>query len=537
MSHSLSRSLSRRLFAGTVLLGAVAMGSAALAETPADTLVIANGIDDMKSLDPAESFEFSGQDQINNIYETLVEIDPNTLKPIPGLASSWSVSEDGRTYTFKMAEGRKFASGNPITAEDAAFSLQRVVKLDQTPAFILTQFGLTKDNVDQTVKAVDASTLQIVTDKPYAPSFLYNALTAEVGSIVDKAVVMEHAGEDFGNSWLDTHSAGSGAYVLRAWKPNESVVLDANPNFNHEVAMKRVFVRHVVEPATQLLLLQKGDVDVARNLGPTDIAVIEKDANLKIQTELRGQVYYLSGNQKDEILAKPKVMEAVKYLIDYDGITSQLLKGQEQTHQSFLPAGFLGAIEDKPFKLDVAKAKALLAEAGYPNGFETEILIRNEKERVDIAQAIQGTLAQAGIKAALRSVTGAEALSIYRARNHKLTLQTWGPDYPDPQTNASVFASNPDNSDAGNLVGNLAWRNAYPATVTTPMVAAAVIEKDEAKRAGMYEEMQRHEQMASPIAVLFQRSEQPALRKGVDGFHTGGAVASAFYWTVTKAAK
>ncbi len=83
-------------------------------------------------------------------------------------------------------------------------------------------------------------------------------------------------------------------------------------------------------------------------------------------------------------------MEAIKYLIDYDGITSQLLKGQEQVHQSFLPAGFLGAIEDKPFKLDVAKAKALLAEAGYPDGFETEILIRNEKERVDIAQAIQG---------------------------------------------------------------------------------------------------------------------------------------------------
>ncbi len=110
MSLHRSRSLARRLAAGTILLGALALAQGASAATPADTLVIANGIDDMKSLDPAESFEFAGQDQINNIYETLVEIDPQTLKPIPGLASSWSVSDDGLTYTFKMAEGRKFAS-------------------------------------------------------------------------------------------------------------------------------------------------------------------------------------------------------------------------------------------------------------------------------------------------------------------------------------------------------------------------------------------------------------------------------------------
>ena len=527
----------RSLLAATALVGALALGPA-LADTPADTLVIANGIDDLKSLDPAESFEFTGQDQINNIYETLVEIDPATLKPVPGLATSWSVADDGVTFTFKMAEGRKFASGNPVRAEDAAYSLQRAVKLNLTPAFILTQFGLTADNVETSVKALDDTTLQIVTDKPYAPSFLYNALTAEVGSIVDKAVVTEHVeGDDGGNAWLDTNSAGSGAYTLRSWKPNESVVLEANPNALHPPALKRVFVRHVVEPATQLLLLQKGDVDIARNLGPTDIAQVQSDPNLTVQTELRGQLYYLSGNQKKEPLNNPKVMEAIKYLVDYDGIANQLFKGQEQNHQSFLPAGFLGAIEDRPYKLDIAKAKSLLAEAGLPDGFETEILIRNEKERVDIAQALQGTLAQGGIKATIRSVTGSEALSIFRARNHQLTLQTWGPDYPDPQTNASVFAANADNSDEGALTGNLAWRNAYAAGETTAMVDAAVVEKDEAKRRAMYEEMQRISQNVSPFVVMFQCSEQPALRKGVDGFQTGGAVASAFYWTVTKTAQ
>merc|ERR1712138_138397 len=102
----------------------------ALAETPPDTLVIATSIDDMLSMDPAQSFEISGGDQINNVYETLVDVDPVSLQPIPGLASEWSVSVDGKTFTFKMQEGRKFASGNPVRAQDAAWSLQRVVKLD-----------------------------------------------------------------------------------------------------------------------------------------------------------------------------------------------------------------------------------------------------------------------------------------------------------------------------------------------------------------------------------------------------------------------
>ncbi|WAJ29719.1 ABC transporter substrate-binding protein [Antarcticirhabdus aurantiaca] len=526
-----------RLALGTALAALALFGAApaVLAETPADTLVIANGIDDLISLDPAQAFEFSGLDQINNIYETLVEIDPTTLQPVPGLAESWTVSEDGQTFTFKIRQGRAFASGNPVTAKDAAFSIQRVVRLNQSPAFILTQFGLTPENIEQTVTAPDDQTLVIKLDRPYAPTFVTNALTAEVGSVVDMQTVMEHVeGEDLGNAWLSVNSAGSGPYMLRAWKPNESVILEANPNFDRPVPLKRVFVRHVVEPATQRLLLENGDVDIARNIAPTDIDAIEAAEGTRMQTELRGQIYYLSGNQKNEILAKPQVMEAIKYLIDYEGMANSIVKGTNQVHQSFLPQGFLGAIDDKPYAQNVEKAKQLLTEAGYPDGFPIEILIRNEQERIDIAQALQGSLAQGGIKASIRQTTGAEALSIFRARNHQLTLQTWGPDYPDPNTNASVFAANADNTDEGQLTGNLAWRNAYAATETTPMVAEAVVEKDENKRRALYEEMQRISQKSSPFAIMFQRSEPTGVRDGVEGFKAGGAVSSAFYWTVSK---
>ena len=123
----------------------VAAAPASWAETPADTLVVAAQVDDIISMDPAQSFEFSGQNVINNFYDQLVDFDPLDLKAgiKPSLAEGWEVSADGKTITFTIRDGVKFQSGNPVRAEDAAWSLQRAVKLNLSPAFILTQFGLT----------------------------------------------------------------------------------------------------------------------------------------------------------------------------------------------------------------------------------------------------------------------------------------------------------------------------------------------------------------------------------------------------------
>src|SRR5687767_5762697 len=209
-------------------LAALSLSAPSRAETPADTLVIADAIDDIVSLDPAESFEFSGQDALENVYDRLIQIRPATNFELePGLAESWSVSDDGKTYTFKMKEGLKFHSGNPITADDAAWSLQRVVKLNKTPSFILTQCGFTPETVDQMIKATEPNEFTITTDKAYAQSFFYNILTAIVASVVDKKLAMEHeANGDMGYEWLKTNSAGSGPYMLRAWKANDSIVLE-----------------------------------------------------------------------------------------------------------------------------------------------------------------------------------------------------------------------------------------------------------------------------------------------------------------------
>ena len=526
-------------FARAAALAVLMAGTAPVAlfaETPADTLVVADAIDDIVSIDPGEAFEFSGVDLNNNTYDTLIELDPS--KPgelVPGLAESWAVAEDGMTYTLKMKAGITFSSGNPVTAEDAAFSLRRVVKMNKTPAFILTQFGLTAENVDQMI-TFDGDTVTLKTDKVYAPSFVYNCLTAGVANIVDmKTVMANEVDGDLGNTWLKSNSAGTGAYVLKSFKPNEGYVLEARAgHWRGDAPIKTVFMQHIPEGATQRLLLEKGDIDVARELTPTDLEGLAGNADVKIQSDVGGQVYYLALNQKKAELANPKVQEAIRWAIDYTGMQDSILKGLWVVHQNFLPQGFLGALQENPYALDIEKAKVLMAESGVTLPIDITFTVRNNQERMDIATSLQNTLGQIGINVVLDVGDGKQGLETYRGRKHEVTLQTWGPDYPDPNTNASTFADNPDNSDEAGNTGYLAWRTAWDPGALKDITRAAVQEQDTEKRKAMYEDLQRQVRDNSAFVFMFQQARQDAMRANVTGFYSGGATDSVSYWTVTK---
>ena len=537
----LSRSLSRRALARGLVsaTAAVLIASAspvALAATPKDTLVLAWAIDDIITLDPAESFEISAGEIMGNTYDRLVRFDVADPSKLYGdVAESWTVSEDGKTYTFKLKPGLKFASGNPLTAEDVAFSLQRAVKLDLAPAFILTQFGLSKDNVEQKVRKIDDLTVVLETDKAYAPTFVLNCLTANVAAIVDKKLVLEHEKDgDLGNGWLKTNYAGSGPMKIRDWRANEILALERNDNYYGEKAkLPRVIYRHVKESATQRLLLEKGDVDIARNLTPEDLAAVEKNADIAITSRPKGTIYYISLNQKHPILSKPEVREAMKWLVDYDAIGETLIKGIGKIHQTFLPMGLLGAIDEKPYKLDVAKAKELLEKAGLKDGFSITMDVRQTQPVAGIAEAVQRTFAQAGIKMEIIPGDGKQTLTKYRARNHDLYIGQWGADYWDPHTNADTFARNPDNSD--NAASKpLAWRNAWDIPELTKKADAAVLERDEAKRVEMYAELQRDLLKTSPFIIIYQMVETAGVRKNVQDFVLGATSDSTYVFKVSK---
>ncbi len=527
---------------------ALAMGAAhpVFAETPKDTLVEGFAFDDIITMDPGEAFELSTAEMTSNTYSLLVRLDLNdTSKVVGDLADSWTVSDDGLTYTFKLKSGMKFASGNPITAEDVAYSFERAVKLDKSPAFILTQFGLTGDNVTEKAKAADAQTFVFTVDQPYAPSFVLNCLTATVASVVDKKLVLEHVkpitptdeykyDNDFGNEWLKTGYAGSGPFKLREWRANEVVVLERNENYYGEPAkLARVIYRHMKESSGQRLALEAGDVDVARNLEPGDYEAVSKNADLATTNAPKGTVYYISLNQKNEKLAKPEVQQAFKYLVDYDAIGATLIKGIGEIHQSFLPKGVLGALNENPYTFDVAKAKELLAKAGYPDGFEVTMDVRNTQPITGVAESFQQTLAQAGVKLEIIPGDGKQTLTKYRARNHDMYIGQWGMDYFDPHSNADTFTNNPDNSDEGKNK-TLAWRNAWDVPELSKKTKEALLERDSAKRADIYKGLQKTVLEDSPFVVIFQQTEVAGLRGSLKGFKLGPSFDTNYVWNVSK---
>nr|WP_310186121.1 ABC transporter substrate-binding protein [Mesorhizobium sp. BE184] len=536
---------SRSLLAGAAL-SAFLLAGPAFAVTPADTLVEGFAIDDIITMDPGEAFELSTAEVTGNTYDLLVRLDLDDTSKVKGdLAESWTVSDDGLTYTFKLKTGMKFASGNPITAEDVAYSFERAVKLDKSPAFILSQFGLNGDNVAEKAKATDETTFVFTVDKPYAPSFVLNCLSATVASVVDKKLVLEHAkpmtpsadykyDNDFGNEWLKTGYAGSGPYKLREWRANEVVVMERNENYHGDKAkLARVIYRHMKESSGQRLALEAGDIDVARNLEPNDYDAVSKNTELATTSAPKGTVYYISLNQKNPNLAKPEVRQALKYLVDYDALGSTILKGIGEIHQTFLPKGVLGELDENPFKLDVAKAKELLEKAGLKDGFSVTMDVRNNQPVTGMAESFQQTAGQAGVKVEIIPGDGKQTLTKYRARNHDIYIGQWGQDYFDPNSNAQTFASNPDNSDAGK-VATLAWRNAWDIPELSKETEAALVEKDSAKRAALYQELQKKVLDTSPFIIIHQQLEVAGLRGNVKGLKLGPSFDTNFVWGITK---
>ena len=519
------------------MAAAIASVSAVQAATPGNTFVMAKDVSDIITLDPAEVFELSGGEITANLYDRLMMFEPENLtKLVGGVAESWEVSGDGKSITFKMRSGLKFHSGNPVTAKDVAYSLQRVVKLNKTPAFIVTQFGWNKDNVDQLVQAVDDMNVKVTITEEFSPVLVLNALSAGIASIVDMKLLMEHEKDgDMGYEWLKSNSAGSGAFSLKSWKANEVVSMDAFADYRHGApAMKRVIVRHVGEPSAQRLLLEKGDVDMARNLTPDQIKGIEGNADIAIDGNPKGTVVYMAANASHPILGNPDAVQALRYLVDYQGMQDSFLAGQFVVHQAFWPAGLWGALEETPYKLDVAKGKELLAKAGHPDGFPIRIDTLNASPFPEIAQSLQSTLAKAGIKAEIITAEGKTLWPMYRARKHEIILARWSPDYVDPHSNADAFSHNPDNRLEAKLTGVLAWRNAWMDPEVNALTLKARNELSLEKREQLYLDLQRQMQTKGPFTVMFQQNEQVARQKNVKGFVSGSNFDLVFYRNVTK---
>ena len=528
-----------RLFKAAFLAAAMTLtlpSAASLAATPADVLVVAANIDDIVSIDPAEAYEFSSGEYVTQTYDRLVQYDAPDVKTLAaGLATEWTADDANKTITFTLRDGVKFSSGNPVRAEDVVYSWKRVVVLNKSPAFLLTQLGWTPENIETMVKA-DGNKVVVKYAGDFSSAFVLNVLAARPASVVDAVTVQANeASGDMGNAWLKANSAGTGAFILKAFRPAEIINLEANPNyFLGAPAIKGVIIRHVAEAATQQLLLESGDVDLAKNLTPDQIAGLAGKETIKVETYPQAAVHFLSLNQKTAALQPEAVWEAARYLVDYKGMTDSFLKGQMQIHQAFWPSGFPGALDDNPYSYDPAKAKQILADAGVKTPINVTLDVINSTPFTDMAQSLQAGFAEGGINFEIIPGTGSQVITKYRARTHEAMLLYWGPDFMDPDSNAGAFAFNEDNSD-DHYQPTTTWRNSWavPAELNAETKAAKA-EADPAKRNEMYVELQKKVQAKSPIIIMFQAATQVAIAKNVEGYVNGATTDFVFYRLVKK---
>jgi peptide/nickel transport system substrate-binding protein len=403
------------------------------------TLVIGIDISDTITFDPARQAQYTPPMTLSTAYDALVTMTPGdyiTLKP--ALATKWERTPRGDGWRFYIRQGVSFASGNPLTANDVKWTLDRVLNLkDQTSQYIA--------NVDR-VTEVDDQTIDIILKKPNEP--ILTILAAPGFFILDRKLVEQHGGDaspeakekDKATAWLNTNSAGSGAYRLVRWERDSQVQFVQNKNYwRGLLPFERVIILHIGDSAAQFLALRQGDIDIAFNLIPEQAAALQADPGVRIEARTSLDFVYMALTQEPEFnkaLAIKEARQAIGYAIDYDGIKNSLLGGRALRCAHFLPVGVSGSSEEITrqigFREDLDKSKELLRKAGLTGGFEFEIAYGNAAiagiSYQTLAQKLQSDLSRVGIRVKLSPMEQVNMRAMYTgAKAQGGVLTFWNP--------------------------------------------------------------------------------------------------------------
>lgn len=496
-------------------------GSSSTSFGPSNTLIVATTVSDAVTLDPNVAYEFSSVGADRLMYDTLVRFPFGNLAQVgPSLATSWTHSSDGKTWTFKLKPGVKFSSGNTVTADDVVYSFQRAVSIAKNPAsWLITQTGITDKNVTDTVKATDANTVTMTLPDTFSPGAWLAVLANTAAAVVDSKVVKAHvANGDWGQTWLNSNSAGSGPYILNNWTRDVKIEMHANTNYNlgSAPAIKRLLWQNVANNATQLDMINKGEADMATDLSADQLATLANNSKVTVFKTPDEAMQYVGmdvGNVK--AFKDPRVLQAVKYSIDYQGIITNLLRGNATILQGIIPQGIFGYTNKTYFTRDTAKAKQLLTAAGYPNGFSVTMLVPQGTasggvDAASLGDAIRSNLADVGINVSLRQLASSEMYTQYRNHQAQMILANWGMDYPDPQDFAAPFGDYTQQS--------LIWRLQDNDTQLSKLVQQAATMENTPQRQALYNQINDLEATQGPFALLYQPDVTRAYSTSIKNF-------------------
>jgi len=489
---------------------AVSLWVAPIAAQPAGTLVVGL-VAEPVNLDPPQVTDLNSNRVGRRVVETLVTFPEESTQVVPGLAESWTISKDGLQYTFKLRRGITFHDGTPLNAEAVKFSIERQINPNH-PAYKLGKYPFANfffGNV-KAVEVLSEERVAFLLNEPRA-SFL-SILTAGAASIVSPTAVMKW-GPDY-----PTHPVGTGPFRFASWDRGQRVVLEKNPTYwKYPVKVERVIYRPIVEDQARLTELLTGTLDVIVGVPADFVSQLEQNAKITLLKQVGAHVWYLGMNNQKKPFDDKRVRQALNYAVNKDAIVKDVLKGTGAASRGPVLPGTWGADPAlKAYPYDPERAKKLLAEAGYPNGFSTTLWVPESgsgmQAPVAMSTVMQSNLKAVGVNVSLQTMEWGAYLAKLRTKEQELFALSWmaGTEDPDmvmyPLLHSSQWTPVGPN------------RALYKNARFDALLQQARLTTDQAKRAQLYKEAQRILVDDAPWVFVDHEIQIAALSKRVQGF-------------------
>ena len=482
-------------------------GADAGASTGKDTLVIAQGAD-AKSLDPHASNDNPSSRIRVQIYDRLMDLDDNGV-PQPMLAESWERPDD-KTIIFHLRKGVKFHNGDEMKASDVKFSLERALASPEVSHILAGING---------VEVIDDYTVKVTTEKPMA-AILNNLSHITIAILSERAT--KEAGDKFGQN-----PVGSGPYKFVSWQSGDRVTLEAFPEYwQGEAPVKNVVYRNIVEETNRTIGLETGELDIIYDIQGLDKNKLRDDERFVLIEGPQVSMTYLGFNMKKAPYDNPKVREAISYAIDQKPIIDTVFLGAGEPANSIIGPNVWGYYDVEKYTQDIEKAKALLAEAGYPNGFKAKIWVNDNPVRRDTAVILQDQLKQIGIDLAIETVEWGAFLDGTARGDHEMFLLGWGTVTRDPDYGMYELISTATMGAAGN-------RSFYSNPTVDKLLEEGRTELDPEKRKAIYKEIQEIIRKDIPMYMIIYPLQNVVTQKNIKNFKLDPANAHRIYG-VTK---
>lgn len=482
------------------------------------TLIYGRG-GESAGLDPITVTDGESLRVTENIFETLVTYEDDSSNIVPLLAKEWQISDDGLTYTFKLQEGVKFHDGTDFNADAVVFNFNRwmdpsnPLHIQGKFEYYISQFGGVKGDethVIDSVTALDTYTVQFKLKRPMAP-FLANLGMSAFGIASPTAL------EKYKDKFTE-NPVGTGPFKFVEWKRNDTITLEKNPDYWRKGYPKvdKVVFKLIPDNSNRLTALINGEIDLMDGVNPDDIEKIKADANLQLFERPSFNVGYLGFNVEKKPFDNPKVRQAIAHAIDKQALIDAFFAGQGKPAVNPMPPTLWGHnndITDREFNLE--KAKQLLKEAGYPNGFKTKFWAMPVPrpympDGQKIAEAIQQNLKQIGIDAEIVSFDWPTYLDKTAKGEQDMFLLGWTGDNGDPDNFLYVLL------DKNNIGGGN--RTRYAGEQAHNLMLQAQSEVNQDKRAEIYKEVQQIIFNDAPMIPLVHSIPVLAGKKSVKGY-------------------